>query len=370
MNRFINKYKSELKNNNIFYDINQEYIVNRLNNVFKNIILENKTKGFRSLFNKLNFSKNNESLGLYIWGGVGRGKTYLVDLFFCSLEIKEKLRVHFYHFMNLIHIKLKEFSGIKDPIKLIAKWFFDRYKIICLDEFFVKDIGDAMILAKLFYYFFEYKIIFVITSNVIPCNLYMNGLQRQKFINTVYLLEKKLEVLNINGNNKIDIDYRLKNLGEEDIYLYPLSLMKFKLFRSIFFKLSTIPPNRKGYINILNRKISYIYISGSVIWFDFNVICGYGRSQLDYIELASLFNTVFISGLKLLTSFDEDKVRRFICLIDEFYDRKINVIILSDVDINFLYNGEILKFDFERTRSRLMEMKTKDYLKESRSNEL
>jgi len=178
-----------------------------------------------------------------------------------------------------------------------------------------------------------------------------------------------LEIVNVDSNLN-DIDYRLRNLEEGKIYLYPLILENFKLFKIMFLKLSIIDPKKDGVIKILGRKISYIYMSGSIIWFDFNIICGSGRSQLDYIEIASLFNIVFISNICILTTTDEDKARRFIALIDEFYDRKVNVVLLSEVDMECIYNGVLLKFDFERTRSRLIEMKTKEYLKESCCYEL
>ncbi|MEK7679895.1 MAG: cell division protein ZapE, partial [Deltaproteobacteria bacterium] len=230
--------------------------------------------------------------------------------------------------------------------------------IICLDEFLVSDIGDAMILSELFKYFFYYEIYFVITSNVIPKNLYINGLQRQKFISTIDLIYKHLEVLNISG----DLDYRFRSLEKEDVFLYPVTMFNLKRLRNLFFRLVTVKPERKKVISILNRDVKSIYFSGSIVWFDFNVICGDGRSQMDYIELALMFDIVFISNVRPVY-FDDDRCKRFIMMIDEFYDSKISVIILLDCYFDNLYSGTRLKFEFKRTCSRLFEMGTKNYLK-------
>jgi len=360
MSKFIESYRSDLDSKKIFNDKKQKLIINELNILFNNLVSIDKRKESIFFSDVFNFFRKDELLGLYIWGGVGRGKTYLVDLFFSCLPFDRKVRLHFHHFMNLVHVKLKENTGAKDPLKLVAKWFFDNYIVICLDEFFVKDIGDAMNLSKLFSYLFEYRVFFVITSNVIPNKLYDGGLQRQKFLPAVYLLEKFLKIINIDGN----IDYRSRNLEKENVYLYPLTLNSFRSMKKLFFKLSTLPVSRKKLINILGRPILYSYMSGSIIWFDFKIICGSGRSQLDYIEIASLFDTVFLSGVRVMSLNNEDEARRFISLIDEFYDRKINVILSADCQIDNLYLGGTLTFDFKRTISRLNEMSTTDYLKD------
>ena len=358
MLNFIDNYKINLNKKKFIYDEKQELVVNELNSLCNILLLKNKRKESIFFSDIFNFFKKDELLGLYIWGGVGRGKTYLMDLFFFYLSIDRKVRFHFHHFMKLIHSKLKEHSGKKDPLKIIAKWLSKRYIIICLDEFFVTDIGDAMTLSKLFSYIFECNIFLVITSNIIPKKLYKGGLQRQKFLSAIYLIEKYLKIINIDG----EIDYRLINLEKEDIFLLPLNFTTFKSFKRLFFNLSKFPPKRKVLIEIFGRKILALYISGSNVWFDFNIICGRGRSQLDYIEIASSFTMVFLSGVKRMSSKNDDKAKRFILLIDEFYDKKINLIMSLECNINDLYSGEILKFDFKRTVSRLNEMLTKKYL--------
>lgn len=361
MLRLIDRYNLDVSLNKIIYDVEQVNVVTKLDILFEKVILKSKSKSDLFSFNTFGFLKKKESLGIYIWGDVGRGKTYLVDLFYYLLPIDCKLRLHFHHFMSLVHEKLREFSGIKDPLKMVAKMLYKKYVVICLDEFFVKDIGDAMILAKLFdYLIVEYQVFFVFTSNVVPKKLYYNGLQRQRFLPAIALLEENFDIANLDGNR----DYRLRNLNLENVFIYPLCYITFKSFRKLFFKLSTISPIRKEFVNVLSRNIPFIYLSGSIVWFDFGVICGNGRSQLDYMEIAFMFDTVFVSNIKPLTQNDNDIVKRFISLVDEFYDKKINLLITADSNIDNLYSGEDLKFDFARTISRLKEMGTSEYLRD------
>lgn len=356
MDLLLKEYNSKVINNEIVYDVNQEYIVNELNILLKKLLLKKNTS---FLFNIFNSFKMDDNFGIYVWGDVGRGKTYLVDMFYSCLPIDKKLRIHFHNFMSLIHNELSYRSGMKNPLEDIAKEISNKYYIICLDEFFVSDIGDAMILSELFRHFFHYKLLFVITSNVVPKDLYKNGLQRQKFIPTIDLFYKNLNVINISGN----LDYRFRSLEKEDVYLYPISIFNLKRFRNLFFKLSTTKPIRNKNINILNRKVSSVYYSGSIVWFDFDVICGDGRSQLDYIELSLMFDTIFLSNMKS-AKLDDNKCKRFISMIDEFYDNKINIIIFADKKIDEMYCGEKLIFDFKRTCSRIFEMGSKNYLKD------
>ncbi|HIH2763290.1 MAG TPA: cell division protein ZapE [Candidatus Azoamicus sp.] len=364
MSNLITLYNLDIKNKKIFYDEKQELVIKELDNL--NTIILDKLKKKENIFfsDILNFLNKTEFLGLYIWGDVGRGKTYLVDLFYSNLNTHKKTRLHYHHFMKMVHNKLTDTSGKKDPLKIIARWFYENYSIICLDEFFVKDIADAMNLATLFKYLFELNVFLIITSNVIPNKLYEGGLQRQKFIPTISLIEKYLKIINVDGT----IDYRFRNLKKENIYTYPFSIKNFKYVKSIFLKLSTIKPKRKHNLDILGRTIKTLYTSGSIVWFNFSNLCGDNRSQLDYIEIASLFDTVFLSGIKKMSSKNEDETRRFISLVDELYDRKINLITLAETKIEELYSGEILKFDFKRTISRLNEMSTSEYIKDFDKN--
>lgn len=357
MSNLLDLYRLNLNNKKILYDKSQETVVFELNELFEKLKLKQTQRDVIFFSEVFSFFKKDSNLGLYIWGDVGRGKTYLVDLFFNSLPFDKKGRFHFHHFMKLIHDKLKVYSGEKDPLKVIAKFIQKEYVIVCLDEFFVKDIGDAMNLARLFHYLFEFGVFFVMTSNVVPSRLYEGGLQRQKFLPTIYLLEKFLKVICVNS----EFDYRFMYLSTERLFSYSLSFSTFKYMKNLFFTISKSLPNKKVFLNINGRNIFAYYVSDNIVWFDFKFICGFGRSHLDYCEIATLFKIVFISGIKKII--DDDEARRFIALIDEFYDRKINVVISFECLVSDLYKGELLKFDFKRTISRLNEMSTKDYLK-------
>lgn len=357
MSTLLDLYRLNLNNKKILYDKSQEMIVLELNDLFERLKLKNIQKDSIFFSEVFSFFKKDSNLGLYIWGDVGRGKTYLVDLFFNSLPFTRKCRLHFHHFMKLIHEKLKLYSGEKDPLKSIAKFLQKEYLIICLDEFFVKDIGDAMNLARLFNYLFEFGVFFVMTSNVIPSKLYEGGLQRQKFIPTIILFEKFLKIIGINSL----IDYRFMYLNSEKLFFYSLTFSTFKNMKKLFLKISKNIYKKKFLLNINNRNIYTHYISDNIVWFDFKNICGFGRSHLDYCEIATLFKIIFISNVKIIK--DDDEARRFVALIDEFYDRKIYVVISFNCNFYDLYKGDLLKFDFKRTISRLTEMSTKEYLK-------
>lgn len=363
MTNLINLYKDDLIRNKVLYDKAQENVVIELNDLSERLKIKIEQKENIFFSDIFSFFKKDDNRGLYIWGDVGRGKTYLVDLFFSSLPFQKKIRLHFHHFMKFIHDSLKFHYGKKDPLRVIAKDFCKDFLVLCLDEFFVKDIGDAMSLSKLFDYLFDFGLFIVITSNVVPHKLYEGGLQRQKFMSTIRVFEKSLKIINIDSS----IDYRFMHLQKECIFFYSLTFSTFKLMKKLFFKLSNSNFKRKVFISLVGRKVFTYYLSDNIIWVGFNHICGFGRSHIDYIEIASLFKIVFISGIKQFNN-NDDEARRFIALIDEFYDRRVKVIISFDSDISNLYNGELLKFDFKRTISRLTEMSTKNYLKDLNNN--
>lgn len=358
MANLIDLYRSNLNDKKILYDKSQEAVVLELNDLFERLNLKQSQRDSIFFSEVFSFFKKDANLGLYIWGDVGRGKTYLVDLFFNSLPFDKKGRFHFHHFMKLIHDKLKNHSGEKDPLKVIAKFMQKEYVVVCLDEFFVKDIGDAMNLARLFHYLFDFGVFFIMTSNVVPSRLYEGGLQRQKFLPTIALLEKFLKVVCVNSS----IDYRFMYLSSERLFFNSLCFSTFKSMKKLFLNIAKSLPNKKFFLTVNDRKILAHYVADNIIWFDFKFICGFGRSHLDYCEIATLFKIVFISGIKKIN--DEDEARRFIALIDEFYDRKINVVMSFECLVLDLYKGELLKFDFKRTISRLNEMSTENYLKD------
>ncbi|MDP0588192.1 MAG: cell division protein ZapE [Candidatus Endonucleobacter bathymodioli] len=336
------------------------------------------TKHLQSVFDRLTktkssvlpswFTKKPESVkGLYLWGGVGRGKTWLMDSFYECLPFNNKLRMHFHHFMKHVHEELHMLSGHKNPLKKVASNMAQRAKTICFDEFFVEDIADAMILARLLKYLFEYGVTLVATSNVIPEDLYKNGLQRARFLSAIALLNKYTTVFNVDG----DTDYRLRILENANTYHFPLNSKSHQQLQQAFTALSNhlSPVTCNTPIMIAGRKIDCITKSGGVGWFSFAALCCGPRSQNDYIHLARLFHTVIMEGLPQLSLGRDDQTRRFISLTDEFYDRNVALIISAETDINTIYCGRQLAFEFKRTVSRLQEMQSKDYLTRTHMND-
>lgn len=297
--------------------------------------------------------------GLYLWGGVGRGKTYLMDLFFRALPGERKLRMHFHRFMQLVHRRLAEAQGRSDPLVHVAGTIAAEADVLCFDEFFVSDIGDAMILANLLEALLAAGVMLVATSNIEPQRLYERGLQRQRFLPAIALLERHTEVLNIDGG----IDYRLRSMDRVPVYLWPCDEKAMAALGRLFDDLTRgLHVEVSPELEIEGRQIRARRCSEGVVWFDFAALCRGPRGAADYIELARQFHTVFIDGLPCFAEHNDDEARRFITLTDEFYDHGVKLILAADRALSDLYAGRELRFPFERTRSRLLEMQTRDYL--------
>ena len=270
-----------------------------------------------------NFKKKKNSKSLYIFGEVGRGKTFIMDLFYDSLKTKKKIRLHFHRFMNYLHNELHILVGQKDPIKKVVKQLARKYKVLCFDEFFVEDIGDAMLLGKFMTELFSSGVCLVTTSNIEPKNLYANGLQRKLFIPAIESIEKNCEIYFLDSKN----DYRLRTLEQTKLLFMPLGKESEENMQNAFNSLSKSKDAKSGSIKILERKVNIIKSSEGTIWFDFNDICSSPRSSADFIEIAKEFHNILISNVPIITS--DDQARRFISLIDECYDRKVKIIIGS-----------------------------------------
>lgn len=295
-----------------------------------------------------------------MWGGVGRGKTVLMDLFFESLPFDAKRRMHFHRFMQYVHRELKALGGVSDPLLNVADRFAAEVRVICFDEFFVSDIGDAMILGELMAALFERGVTLVATSNIPPDGLYENGLQRSRFVPAIAMLKAHTTVLNVDGGT----DYRLRVLERAEIYHYPLDEAADASLGASFIALAPDPPQDNVTLDIEGRPIQARRCAEDVVWFDFAAICDGPRSQNDYIELARIFHAVIISDVPQFTRRTEDLARRFISLVDEFYDHSVKLILSAEVGLESLYQGERLSFEYERTKSRLLEMQSHDYLAE------
>ena len=296
--------------------------------------------------------------GLYLWGGVGRGKTWLMDMFFQSLPFREARRRHFHRFMHEVHVQLKHLQNREAPLEVLAAEIARDTRVLCFDELFVTDIADAMILGGLFAGLFKRGVTLVATSNAPPRDLYKNGLQRQRFLPAIDLIEQHVEVVNVDGA----IDYRLRQLTQAGTYLLSSSPNTPQRLEALFTELADHDATSGGTIDIEGRAIPVVRRSNSAVWFNFFAICDGPRSQDDYIEIAREYQTVVIAGVPIFDSLRESEARRFIAVVDELYDHNVNLIVSAAKPPNELYRGERLSFEFERTVSRLIEMQSADYL--------
>jgi cell division protein ZapE len=296
--------------------------------------------------------------GAYLWGGVGRGKTFLMDLFFAELPFDDKARYHFHRLMNRVHGRLKLLAHQPDPLQLVADELAREARVLCFDEFYVSDIADAMILGRLLDALFARGVTFVATSNAPPDELYRGGLQRQRFLPAIASLKDNAEVVQVAGMT----DYRLRLLEAADLWHTPLDAAADRNLAGYFRQLAPDSPLSPAALEILGRRIPVRGHGNGVAWFDFAALCGDGRSQDDYIEIAQLFQTVLLAGVPVLGGDTENEARRFIALVDEFYDRRVNLIVSAATPIAGIYAGERVAREFERTRSRLLEMQSVEYL--------
>lgn len=354
------RYQTDLERSDFLKDAAQADAVQRLQTLYDKLVEAESERGkaMTKLRRKLKKGREEPVKGLYFWGGVGRGKTYLMDTFFESLPFKRKMRVHFHRFMQRVHQELKNFKGEKNPLDLVAKKFADETRVICFDEFFVSDIGDAMILATLMDGLFKRGVTLVCTSNIVPDGLYKNGLQRARFLPAIALVNKHTDVVNVDGG----VDYRLRTLEQAELYHSPLDEEADASLRRSFDALAVEAGKHSKSIEINGRKIPAQAHADDVVWFDFTDVCDGPRSQNDYIELARQFHAIIVSNVPVLGGDKDDQSRRFVNMIDEFYDRNVKVIISAATPITELYSGGRLSFEFERTESRLLEMQSQEYL--------
>ncbi len=350
-------YEESLHRDGHIEDSAQLDVIARFEDLQARILAQRPRKGgLRTMFFR---SEPREILsGLYIWGGVGRGKTFLMDLFFQTLPIEQKRRIHFHRMMQDVHKRMKTLSFVEDPLDKVAASIAQGTRVLCFDEFFVSDIGDAMILGRLLEGLFSRGVTLVTTSNASPDELYKEGLQRQRFLPAIELLKRHTDVINMDGGT----DYRLRILQKAGTYLTPDDEKAAEKLNYFFNETASTDVATDIDLDINGRDIRARRCAKGVAWFRFTDICDGPRSQSDYIEIARWYPSVIVSGIPQFDALRDDQARRFISLVDEFYDRRVKLILSADVDVPDLYAGSRLSFEFSRTQSRLIEMQSTEYL--------
>lgn len=301
--------------------------------------------------------------GLYLWGGVGRGKSFLMDCFYNSVTVQRKVRLHFHEFMRGVHAELDDLKGVQDPLDEVAARIAKRYRLICFDEFHVSDIADAMILYRLLDGLFANGVTFLMTSNYKPDDLYPDGLHRDRLLPAIALMNKQLDVINVD----VGVDYRRRTLEQLNTYLMPLNDHADQQLTVDFNRLAEVA-DETAELHIESRVIKAVRRAGSVVWFDFPTLCGGPRSQNDYLEIASQFQTVILSGVPKMGAGMASEARRFTWLIDVLYDHKVKLIMSAEVEPEELYTEGAMAHEFFRTVSRIVEMQSKEYLDSPKRN--
>ena len=352
------KYNLFLQQTGFHKDVTQQNAILLLDKLQEELqpVEERFSDKIRNVFSR-SYRKKSTPRGIYFWGGVGRGKTFLMDIFFETLPLKEKKRVHFHKFMKQIHDQLSLAKNGLDPLKQIASKVADDCKVLCLDEFVVTDIGDAMLIGRLLSTLFEHGTVLVTTSNTTPQDLYKDGLQRASFLPAIDQIVEHCEVFNLDGGK----DYRMLGLSDTDLYHYPHNEMAVSNIDQ-YIKTHLVSGEYQQSMEINGRQMPFEYCGEDTVWFNFEVLCKSMRSRLDFLEIAQLFGTVILTGIEQMGNQSNDAARRFISLIDVLYDHRVKLICTAEVAHHELYTEGPLAFEFQRTVSRLQEMQSQQYL--------
>ncbi|MFV5439019.1 cell division protein ZapE [Acinetobacter oleivorans] len=348
------RYAEALASGQFMADEAQAQAVQELDRVWKELL--NRYKASKKAFRR--FRRQTSPKGVYMWGGVGRGKTWLMDQFYESVPFRRKTRMHFHHFMQHVHKELNKLSGQRNPLEIVADQIYKDAVVICFDEFFVSNVTDAMILSDLFQKLFVRGVTLIATSNIAPDGLYKNGIHRDRFLPTIEMVKKNCNVLNVDAG----VDYRLRVLKQAQLFKSPLSNEVQSWMAERFSALTHTQAHSQEPIVINNRVVETLGHTEDVLWCEFSELCFKPRSPADFIEIANIYNTVLVSNVPHLTDFLSEGTRRFIYLVDEFYDRGVKLLLTSQDSIIDIYQGEKLAFEIERTRSRLLEMQSDEYL--------
>ena len=336
----------------------QRRAVDRLQQLYDDFVAFKKKRS--NAFMKA-LSRSPAPRGVYLWGGVGRGKSFLMDSFYSVVDVRRKTRIHFHEFMRGVHHELDTLKGMSDPLDEVARRIAKKYRLVCFDEFHVSDIADAMILHRLLSALFDLGVVFVMTSNYRPDTLYPDGLHRDRILPAIALLEERLDILNVDGGT----DYRTRTLEQTRMYLTPLGAEADRALRTAFEAIAEVG-DEDSRLTIETRVIKALRRAGGVVWFDFATLCGGPRSQNDYLELANRFHTVVLSEVPQMSAALSSEARRFTWLVDVCYDRRVKLIISAAVAAEELYTVGTLANEFQRTVSRLHEMQSVEYLRSER----
>ncbi len=354
------RYSQELKQRQYSEDAAQLAAVEVLSGIHEHLLLSHGQR--RSVADRLRRAllgpQPVQFRGAYLWGGVGRGKTWLMDTFYECLPFEQKLRMHFHRFMGHVHQELGEVKGRRDPLQVVADRFAARATVICFDEFHVSDITDAMLLGRLLEALFRRGVTLVATSNTHPDDLYKAGLQRERFLPAIDLLHRHTQVFCVDGG----VDYRMRYLDQAQVFYCPASAATDVALHGHFDHISPESGSRNVTVEIEGRRIPVVRRADSVVWFKFPDLCQGPRSAADYIEIARQFQTVLVSDIPQLGATDNDAALRLINLVDELYDRNVRLLASAAVAVAALYSGDRHAAAFQRTASRLVEMQSKEYL--------
>lgn len=346
-------------------DDSQHHAVELTNALYEKLVAANNLELQASTFWSGLFKKKADYIkGLYFWGGTGRGKTYLIDCFYECLPFKEKHRIHFHHFMMDVHEQLRLLPILPNspkstnPLEIIAKNFSSQYQVLCLDEFHIHDIADAMLMVGLLKMLVNNGVTIVASSNIAIKDLYKNGLQRERFLEVIALLEEVTTEYDLGDGT----DYRFNALEKSIIYFIGLNEATTNKLTECFENIVPTKPKHNRQIEINHRMIDYVAEADDVIWFEFSAICESARSALDYIEIAQIYTTVVVSDIPVMDESYDSAAKRFIHFIDALYDHNVKLICSAEAEPDKLYVGKRLAFAFDRTISRLTEMQTNNYL--------
>ena len=351
-------YQADMDKGRIMPDPAQAAVINQVQSLYDDLVSAGSGNRIKRLFTRLSSTRNRQIPGMYLWGSVGSGKTYIVDMLYECLPVEHKLRVHFHRYMQWVHAELKQLSNVETPLRLVADKLARNTSVICFDEFHVSDITDAMLLSGLLLELFRRGVTLVATSNEHPDRLYWGGLQRERFLPAIELIKQHTSVINLDTG----IDYRLRYLDQARTYHHPLDADSRQRLTESFAKIASETAAANTTVELEGRELKVKRLASGVVWFDFIELCDGPRGVADYIEIARQFQTVFVEGIPQMDDMDNDRARRFITMVDEFYDRNVKLIVTAQVPARELYTGKRLEREYRRTASRLTEMQSHEYL--------